>query len=363
MAGGERTERATPKHRGEARKRGQVARSPEVNTAAVLLAVVATLVVLGPSILTRFENVLSHGLGQAGDVSLATREGLPTVAAWALKEIALALAPVLAAALVAGLVASVAQVGFRITPKALQPSFAKLNPLKGVKRVFGKDGIVEALKSTVKVAIVGAVAFTAVWPRLDELAGLVGMPPEALLAELASQIAAIAWRVVAALAVLAAADFFWQRRRHERSIRMTKEEVKQEARQADLAPEVKGALRRRQVAMARKRMLAEVPTADVVVVNPTHFAVALRYDGSTPAPELIAKGADLVAAAIRKAAEDNGVPIVSNPPLARTLHREVEVGTMIPEELFAAVAEVLAFVYRTAGRRSRAERRRRALSA
>jgi len=149
-------------------------------------------------------------------------------------------------------------------------------------------------------------------------------------------------------------DFTWQRYQHEKSLKMTKEEVRQESRQSDLAPEVRGAIRRRQFARARQRMIADVATADVVVTNPTHFAVALRYDGSRPAPEMVAKGVDLVAAAIRKAAEDAGVPVLQNPPLARALHKEVEIGQMIPDSFFAAVAEVLAFVYRTARRRRKA---------
>jgi flagellar biosynthetic protein FlhB len=148
-------------------------------------------------------------------------------------------------------------------------------------------------------------------------------------------------------------DFAWQRYQHEKSLKMTKEEIRQESRQSDLAPEVRGAIRRRRYAQARKRMMADVATADVVVTNPTHFAVALRYDGTRPAPEVVAKGVDLVAAAIRKAAEDASVPVLQNPPLARAIYREVEIGQMIPDEFFAAVAEVLAFVFRHAGRRRR----------
>ena len=159
--------------------------------------------------------------------------------------------------------------------------------------------------------------------------------------------------------MLAIADLLWQRRKIDKSLRMTKEEVKQEGRQADIAPEVRGALRRKQFQLARRRMLAEVPTADVVVVNPTHYAAALRYDGTKPAPELVAKGVDHVAAAIRAAAEEHGVPIVTDPPLARTLYRQVDLGAQIPEELFAGVAQVLAYVYRIAGRRRHAARRRR----
>jgi flagellar biosynthetic protein FlhB len=163
----------------------------------------------------------------------------------------------------------------------------------------------------------------------------------------------IALRAIAALVVLAAADLVWQRYRHEKSLRMTRQEVRQEARQSDVAPEVRTHIRRRQLEAARRRMMADVPTADVVVTNPTHFAVALRYDGKKPAPEVVARGADLVAAAIRELARDHGVPVLSNPPLARALYHDVELGQMVPERFFAAVAEVLAFVYRTSGRRVR----------
>jgi flagellar biosynthetic protein FlhB len=183
---------------------------------------------------------------------------------------------------------------------------------------------------------------------------MTGLPPGALMMMLAGMIGRIALYVCLAFAVIAAADYAFQRRRHEKQLRMTRDEVKQEQRQSDVAPEVRGAIRRRQFQQARKRMIADVATADVVITNPTHFAVALRYDGSKPAPELIAKGVDLVAAAIREEAEKHGVTVLSNPPLARALHREVELGQMIPESFFQAVAEVLAFVYRTAGRRRRA---------
>jgi len=248
--------------------------------------------------------------------------------------------------------ANVAQVKLRFTPLALKPKFSKLNPMPGLKRMAGKDGWVEAAKASIKTLVVGAVAFFSVWPRMAALGGLTGLPPDALVHELAFAIRDLAVRVAAAFALIAIADYAWQRRRFENQLKMTKEEVKQEMRQSDVSPEVKRAIKRRQFEAARRRMLAAVPTADVVVVNPTHFAVALRYDGSTSAPEVVAKGADLVAAAIRRVADEHEVPVVQNAPLARSLYREVELGQQIPEEFFQAVAEVLAFVFRTArGRR------------
>lgn len=184
-----------------------------------------------------------------------------------------------------------------------------------------------------------------------QLALLTGATPAQTLSAIGHETRSVALRVVPLLILLALADLIWQKRRLERSLRMTKEEVKQESRQTDIAPEVRRAIRRRQFMQARRRMLADVATADVVVVNPTHVAVALRYDVSKPAPEVVAKGADHVAAAIRSAAEEHAVPIVRDAPLARGLYRDVELGAQIPEQFFLAVAEILAFVYRTAARR------------
>jgi flagellar biosynthetic protein FlhB len=212
----------------------------------------------------------------------------------------------------------------------------------------------EGGKTIVKTCVVAVAAFVAIWPRLQDLGQLAGAPPGEIMSRLGSSVMMLALYVCVAFLVIGIVDFTWQRYQHEKSLKMTKEEVRQESRQSDLAPEVRGAIRRRQFARARQRMIADVATADVVVTNPTHFAVALRYDGSRPAPEMVAKGVDLVAAAIRKAAEDAGVPVLQNPPLARALHKEVEIGQMIPDSFFAAVAEVLAFVYRTARRRRKA---------
>ena len=346
MSGENRTEDPTPKRRSKARDEGQVARSAEVNSAAVLLATVAVLMITGGRMLTKLEAVMSGGLTRAFDPSSGA-----TSATWALRSIADAIAPVLLVALLAGVAANVAQVRLRFSTKLLKPSFSKLNPAKGLKKMVSPNSFVELLKSLAKTGIIGGIAYMTVGSRLTQLGLLVGAPPGAVVAQIGSLVSSVALRVAAAMTVLAALDYAWQRRKHEKSLKMTKDEVKQEARQTDVAPEIKGAIRRRQVEQARRRMLADVPTADVVIVNPTHYAVALRYDGSTPAPEVVAKGMDLVAAAIRRTAEDAGVPVVSQPPLARALYREVDIGRQIPEGLFAAVAEVLAFIFRTAGRR------------
>jgi flagellar biosynthesis protein FlhB len=350
----DKTEKATPKRRSEARAKGQVARSHDLSSTAGLLAGFAALAIGGPHMLSQLESTVTQGLAQAGDTRLATAGGLASLTAWGLRSFAAAVAPVIIAAALAGLLANLAQVRFKFSLSPLKPNFTRLNPGSGLKRLLGPTGLVETGKALAKLLVVGGVAFVTVWPKLPSLGSLAGIPPSSLLSQLGGQVISIVTRVGAMLFLLALFDWWWQRHKLDKSLRMSKAEIKQEARQSDLAPELRGAIKRKQLLLARSRMLADVPTADVVVVNPTHFAVALRYDGTKPAPELVAKGVDHIAAAIRAAAEEHGVPIVSDPPLARTVYRQVELGQMIPEELFAAVAQVLAYVYRIAGRRARA---------
>ena len=353
----DKTEKATPKRRDEARERGQVARSTDANTAIVLLATIGGLIVLGPRIVAGLEQTLQEGLGRISDPALTEDQGgLQNLATWGMMATARAVAPLAGLALVVGLFASIIQVRPRLSPKALKPSFRKLDPIQGMKRVLGPQGLFEAGKATTKTAVVAVVAFLAVWPQLPQLAALVGLSPDSLLAVTGAMVKPVVLRATLAV-VLAAIDVWWQRRRLSRSLRMSKDEVKREAKQQDVSPEVRKAIRRKQFEAASRRMLADVPTADVVVTNPTHYAVALRYDGATPAPEVIARGVDNIAKAIREVAAEHGVPVLENPPLARALYADVEIGQMIPETFFSAVAEVLAFVYRTSGRRSRDERR------
>jgi flagellar biosynthetic protein FlhB len=353
MAASDKTEQATPKRQSEARAKGQVARSHDLNSIVGLLAAFAVLAIDGPHIVTQLEAVLTRGLAQSGDTQLATSEGVGSLTLWGMTSFAKVIAPVMFAAAVAGVLANVAQVRLKLSLTPLQPNFKRLNPVSGMKRLFGTTGLVELAKAIAKLLIVGGMAFMTVWPQLDTMGALVGLPPALLLSKLGGVVVSIVIRVGGLLLVLGFADYAWQRHKLAKSLKMTKQEVKQESRQADVAPEVRSALRKRQYQLARRRMLAEVPSADVVVVNPTHYAAALRYDGKTPAPELVAKGADHIAAAIRAAAKEHGVPIVSNPPLARTLYAQVELGAQIPEDLFTAVAEVLAYVYRIAGRKRR----------
>ncbi len=356
-----KTEKPTPKRRKEERDKGQVARTQDLAPAIGLLATLGTLAVLGPRMLEAIEDLVRRGLAQAGDPGLATQEGLTDAIGWTGGDLVRIVGPIAAVAIVAGVLANVAQVGLKLTPKAAKPNFKKLNPISGVKRIFGVHLLIETFKTIAKAAVVSLVVFFAVWPSLPELGALVGLPPSDLIARLGRQIISIAIRASVAFFVLAIADFFVQRWRHEKQLKMSKDEVKREGRDSDVSPELKGQIRKKQAEGVRTRMLAEVLTADVVVTNPTHYAVALRYEGQVAAPEVVAKGIDLVAKSIREIAEEHNVPVLSNPPLARALYHEVELGQQIPEHFFQAVAEVLAFVYRTAGKA--AERARAATRA
>jgi flagellar biosynthesis protein FlhB len=349
--GGEKTEKATPKKREEARKKGQVARSTDVNGAVVLLAGLAALAASAPFVMERLQRSLHTGFTLISTPSVVSADGLGILFGELGTAVALCVAPVASAGVIAGFIASVAQVKWKPSAKTITPDPKKLNPLTGAKNIFGKRALFELVKNLAKVAVVGAVVAIALLPNLDELAALVGMPPAQLLSELAKQVLEIGFRAAAAYCVIAAADYAWQRYETEKQLKMTKEEVKQEFKNQELSAEVKGAIKRRQMAAARARMMADVPQADVVVTNPTHYSVALKYSADKPAPIVVAKGKNIIAFRIREIATQSGVPVVPDPPLARSLHGSVEVGQMIPEELFQTVAQLLAFVYRMAGRR------------
>jgi flagellar biosynthetic protein FlhB len=323
----------------------------EINSTSVLLITLAALAIDAPRLLNATEQIIRVGLARAATPGVVRSGGLGSLTMSSMRSFAIAVAPVLLAAAAAGVIASVSQVGLHFSTKALKPSFHKLNFFSGLKRMFGINQVVELGKSLTKVIIVGTVAGTAFWSRMSTFGSLVGMQPASLLVAVSKLVLSIGLRVAIALFVVAAVDYAWQRHKFEKSLKMTKDEVKREAREADLPPELRGQIRKKLSEASRRRMMTDVPTADVVVVNPTHYAVALRYDASKAAPEVVAKGVDELALTIRRIAEEAGVTIVHQPPLARALYRDVELGHLIPEEFFHAVAEVLAFVFRTAGRR------------
>jgi flagellar biosynthetic protein FlhB len=348
----DKTEKPTPKRREESRAKGQVARSADLNGAVVLIAGLFAMTAAGGAIVGRMGSFMRWSLTAASNPEDAVNDkGAGHALLIGLQQVGLCVAPIAAAAVIAGIIVNLAQTGVRPTPGALRPDPRRLNPINGIKNMVGVNGLVEALKSIVKVTVVGAIVAQMMVPKLRSFGAMVGMEPVQLGSDLASNAFAVAKRAAIAYLLIGIADVFWQRYRHEKSLRMDKQEIKDEAKQQQLPAEVRTAMRRRQMSASRARMMADVPTADVVITNPTHYAVALKYERGHAAPVVVAKGADIIAATIREIAREAGVPLVPDPPLARSLHRSVEVGQQIPEDLFGAVAQVLAYVYRMAGRR------------
>ena len=343
----DKTEKATPKKRADARKKGQVARSTDLSGGIVLLAGLLTLGLTGPATADRMAAAMSGSFTTAAAPDAVTAGSIGSLLLPLVEAIALGLAPVALACATAGVLAGVAQVGLKPSSHALKPDLKRMNPISGAKNIFGPNAPVEAFKSVSKVGVVAAVVAIFVGPQVTSLSAAVGMSPIQLAQALGSAVKAIALRAAAVYVLIGIADFTWQRHRHEKSLRMDLHEIKEEHKGNELSGEVRSAIRRRQMTAARARMMADVPEADVVVTNPTHFAVALRYVPARLAPEVVAKGQDLVAQRIKEIAREAGVPVIEDKPLARGLHAAVDVGQPIPEELYAAVAQVLAWVYRT----------------
>lgn len=352
--GEEKTFPATAKKRAEARKQGQVARSPEFGAAASLLALVLALHVAlpgaaGQSLLADMRAAFAFQSGHTIFDDTSARGWQLQALVWAGR---LTL-PVMLLALVLGVGAGIGQVGFAVTPEALAPKWERLNPASGVKRLLSRRGVVELGKGLLKMALVGGICISTVRPAVEsgELLATMRMPLGTMLETVGHLLWTLGLRVGAALLILAVADFAYQKWEFEKNLKMSASEIKQEMKQSDGDPQVKGRIRRLQREMARKRMMQDVPKADVVVTNPTHFAVALQYAPGSAAPQVLAKGQDELARRIKDIARESKIPLVENKPLAQTLYRAVEIGDPIPGELYEAVAQVLAFVYRTHGRR------------
>jgi flagellar biosynthesis protein FlhB len=352
MASDDKTEKPTGKRKSEARRKGQIAKSTEINGALVLVAGLIAISMQGPAVVNSSASAMRALFGMVSTPNeVSSAAGLHGIVSLMLHTLETTALPIGIICMAGGLLANVAQVGLRATPYLLRPNFKKLNPMQGAKQIFGKRVGFELGKVLAKVAVVGGAAAVSLVPLITHLGASMGTTPMALGGLLNDGAHSVIERIVVVYLLIALIDLVHGRRSHAKSLKMSKQEVKDEGRQSDLPPEIKGAIRRRQVMAARARMMAAIPTADVVVTNPTHYAVALKYDGSLPAPIVVAKGKNLVAAQIRRIATENNIPIVPDPPLARSLHAMVQIDRMIPAELFAAVAQVLAFVYKMAGRR------------
>lgn len=344
-AGQERTELATPRRRQEARDRGQVARSQELSSFLVLLAALLALAGLAPRLGAGLAHFVVGGIDAAFTVSLDAGT-LPLLNRLWLAEALRLLAPLWIILLVVGMGASVAQVGFTINGSLLAPKPERIDPVAGFKRLFSKRSGFELAKSLLKMGLLLAITWWTLSGRAEAIIGLSDLELGPALVVLGKTALLLAGRLILLMVVLAGADYAFQRWQHEQDIMMTFQELKQEYKETEGDPLLKGRLRALQREMSLRRMMEDVKRADVVVTNPTHFAVALSYKEKEGVPRVLAKGADLVAARIRETAREAKVPVVENAPLARALYAECALGETIPLKFFQAVAELLATVYR-----------------
>jgi len=340
-----KTEEPTPRRREKAHEEGQVARSAEVTAATVLLTCVIAMSQWGGETSRDLREAMRRSLN-----GIASADLTPAQAGHALYEagtvIVDATLPVILAMALAGLVSNIAQVGVGWYPQLLLPKASRISPGTGFQRVFSRRGFVDLIKNVFKIGLVSWVAWQVVLSTQTQLPAIGLAGAEQILATGASELARMLVWVGSTLAVLAAIDYLWQRRQHQQSLRMTRQEIKDEMRQSEGDPKLRQRMKRAYRDLTGNRMLSDVATADVVVTNPTHFAVALRYrTDESGAPRVIAKGVDEVAERIKQLARANGVPIIERRSLARALYRSVKVGSDIPAGLYRAVAEVLAYIY------------------
>ncbi len=351
---GDKTEAPTPRRRQEAREQGNIARSPDIVAAALVIGVMYTLHQTGSNIFRAISALMANVL--AVDDNATNVAAVGHLCMTALKMVGLSVLPLLLSAMAIAIVANLLQVGLLFNTKRLQPNLAALNPLKGLgKLVGGGQGPLHFVLNVLKVVALALTSYSAVHSHLPTIVRSQDLTFLQSFGLGAAVVYSIAIRVGMLLLILAIVDYAYQRFRMEKQLKMTKQEVKDEMRRMEGDPQIKQ--RRRQIAMQRvvQRIKKDVPTADVVVTNPTHFAVALKYEQTAEmrAPKVIAKGADLLALRIREIAAANGIPIVERPPLARSLYKLVEVGQEIPEQLYASVAEILAYVYELSGKLTR----------
>ncbi|MEL6302933.1 MAG: flagellar biosynthesis protein FlhB [Pseudomonadota bacterium] len=343
--GQERTEQATPKRRQDARKKGDIPRSRELSTMGVMLTGTAALVLLGGSIGPKLVGVFASGFSIERSRFFETREMAVALAEQSSAAL-WAIAPVLIALVIAAIAGSVALGGVTFSAAAMAPKLERISPLKGLKRMFGMRALIELAKSLAKVALIIVIAVLLLQGSADRLGALPLLPIDAGLSEAMKIIAWAFLATSAALIVGAVIDVPWQLFDYSRKLKMTRQEVRDEHKEVEGRPEVRQKIRQLQQEVATRRMMESVPYADVIITNPTHFAVALRYDESRMrAPEVVAKGQDNVAARIREIGDEHRIARFEAPPLARALFHSTKVGEAIPVGLYAAVAQVLAYIF------------------
>jgi len=350
-----KTEKATPKKREELRKKGQVMQSREVTSNLILLMIFLSFKLVGSYLYTEFKSLFNLFLTDTAAYNLTDPNEIMRLAAFAALQIVKMAAPFLIIAILFGVLGSYFQIGFLFTLEPIKPKFSHINPINGLKRIFSSRSLFEFIKSIAKVVIVAWVAWASIQAEFLNLTKLMALDLGQIVMYTLGSAVDIGIKICLALLAVSAIDYFFQWRKYEKDIRMTKQEVKEEYKQLEGNPEVRSRIRQKQREISMRRMLSEVPKADVVITNPTHFAVAIRYEPQKkPAPYVVAKGADYLAERIKEVARKSRVEIVENKPLAQALYNSVDIGDVIPPELYRAVAEVLAFVYNLQGKNPQA---------
>ncbi|MFZ0389257.1 MAG: flagellar biosynthesis protein FlhB [Calditrichia bacterium] len=348
----EKTEQPTSRRLEEARKKGEVAKSMEVNSAMSLLFGLLLLYMFSSQLFRQLTQIL-HRVLSGGYMVQLTPESIYQFMLQGLSTIGMLIGFFMLGMLLVGLASSISQVGFLFTLEPIKPKPDKLDPLKGIKKIiFSKKSLEELIKNLVKLIFIVIVAYKAVTGYKDDFIPLVDQGPLQLLTFMLKAALVVSFKIAAIFLVVAAADYAFQKWEHLNNLKMTKQEIKDEMKQTEGDPKIKSKIRSLQMQMSRNRMMAAVPEADVVITNPTHFAVALRYQGDKEnSPRVVAKGRNRIAQKIKEIAGENGVTIVEDPPLARALFKAVEIDEEIPAKFFQAVAEVLAYVYRLKNKR------------
>ena len=346
----ERTEQATPKRREEARKKGQVPKSRELASVAVLLSGLFTLYWGSAFFITRLDHILIYYLENLHTLPV-TLTNLQSMGLTGLGQLGGILAPLFLVITVVAILSNFLQIGPLLTMEPLKPQFSRMSPLQGIKRLFSLQALMEFVKSLLKLIVVCWIVYSTVSKGIERIMPLLEMTPYHIASFIGMISFEIFWKSCLAMILLSILDYMYQRYEHEKNLKMTKQEVKEEYKQTEGDPHVKSRIRGIQREMARKRMMQEVPEADVVITNPTRLAVALKYDPTQmDAPMVVAKGAGIIAERIRQIAREHSVPVIENKPVAQSLYKLVELGEVIPDSLFKAVAEIFAYVYRLKGK-------------
>lgn len=343
----ERTEQATPKRREDAKKEGRIARSVELPAAFVFLAALFAVKFVSADVFGKVGLYIQSTAHHVDEIKTLTEADVHVLFLEAAKMLAWLVLPIVGVTFLASIAGNFAQGGAALNGAALKPKMQKYNPVKNIKQLFSPDSLVNLLKACLKLALIAVIGYGVLAPVFEIAPSFVGAPVGTVAVKLGETLYSLAFRYGLVLLALAVADFGYALYKHEKSLRMTKQEIRDEYKDQEGDPMVKGQRRRIARQLVQSRSITQVPTASVVITNPTHYAVALRYDRDRDAaPIVVAKGADALAARIREIAREHDIPLVENPPLARALYRDVEPDEIIPSEFFSAVAEILAYVFR-----------------